>query len=116
MGNRRNQNRKSPFRLVLIILGLIFMGPFLISIGVTVFVTLASIALAILVIALILLASPIIFMVFPGAIGINLPTSALFFFGIAMLAVFILVSAMVIQILRRFLIFILDLIKRIMGR
>ncbi len=113
---RRNQNKKSPARLILLILTLIFLGPFILSVGVTVFVTLGSIALGILVLALILLSSPIIFMVFPGAVGINLPAPALFFFGIAMLALFILVSAMIIQILRRFLMFILNFIKQLLGR
>ena len=116
MGVRKQHNNKSPLRLILIILALIFMGPFLLSIGVTVFVTLGSIALGILVLALILLASPIIFMVFPEAVGINLPAPALFFFGIAMLAFFIMVSTIVIQILRRCLLFILDLIKKVLGR
>ncbi len=113
---RRNQNKKSPMRLILIILALIFLGPILLSVGVSVFITLVSIALGILVLALILLSSPIIFMVFPGAVGIDLPAPALFFFGIAMLSIFILVSAVVIQILRRFLMFILNVIKQLLGR
>ena len=112
----RNRNRKSPIKIILFILLAIFMGPFLLSIGVSVFFALISVVLGLLVVALVLLSSPIIFMVFPGAIGINIPVVALFFFGIAMLAIFVLISTIVIRILRRLLVLGLDLIKNLLGR
>ncbi|NLB21243.1 MAG: hypothetical protein GX829_10620 [Clostridium sp.] len=113
---KRRNPYKSPLKIVLIILVAIFMGPVLLSIGVSVIFAVISVALGLLVVALVMLSSPIIFMVFPGAIGINLPVMALFFFGIAMLALFVLFSAIVIRILRRGLVLILDGIKGLLGR
>ncbi len=116
MRKKRHKPNRSPLKIVLIILVAIFLGPVALSIGVSVIFGLIGLTLGLLVVALIMLSSPIIFMVFPGALGIKLPVMALFFFGIAMLALFVLFSAIVIRILRRVLIFILDVIKRLLGR
>ena len=65
MRKKRHKPNRSPLKIVLIILVAIFLGPVALSIGVSVIFGLIGLTLGLLVVALIMLSSPIIFMVFP---------------------------------------------------
>lgn len=113
--NKKGKGTNQTARLIALILFIIFFGPVLISILGSVVVGLFTIALLLLAAALVLLASPILIMVFPASAGFNIPQLALFFFGIAVLAVFVLVTAVVIRIIKWILFTIWTVFKRMLG-
>lgn len=116
MGSYKNgKGGNQTARLIVLLLLLIFLGPVLFSILGSVVVGLFSIALFLLVAALVLLASPILIMVFPASAGFNIPQLALFFFGIAVLSVFVLVTAVVLRIIRWILRTIWTVFKSLLG-
>ncbi len=116
MGSYRNgNNRNQTTKLIGLILFIVFFGPILISILGSVAIGLFSIALFLLVAALILLASPILVMVFPASAGFSIPQLALFFFGIAVLAIFVLVMAVIIRIIKWILLTVWNILKRMLG-
>jgi hypothetical protein len=101
MGQNYRGNDRSPLaKLILLILVLIFIGPTALGIIVSVVVGLAGFLIVLLVGALFLLASPILMIAFPTALGLGIPLLALFFFGIAMLSIFVLFTALFFRIVR----------------
>ena len=115
MGPYRNgKGSNQTARLIALILFIIFFGPVMISVLGSVVIGLFSIALFLLVAALVLLASPILIMVFPASAGFNIPQLALFFFGIAVLALFVLVTAVVIRIIKWIFLMIWNIFRRML--
>lgn len=115
MGPYRNgKGSNQTARLIALILFIIFFGPVIISVLGSVVLGLFSIALFLLVAALVLLASPILIMVFPASAGFNIPQLALFFFGIAVLALFVLVTSVVIRIIKWIFLVIWNIFRRML--
>lgn len=98
--NHRDRERGPLAKLLLLILFLLFVGPTALGFLVSVVVGLAGFLIVLLVGALFLLASPILMVVFPSSLGLGIPLLALFFFGIAMLSIFVLFTALFIRIVR----------------
>jgi len=115
MGPYRNgKGSNQTAKIIALILFAVFLGPVVISILGSLVIGLFSIALLLLVIALVLLSSPILIMAFPASAGFNIPMLALFFFGIAVLSIFVLVTAVVIRIVKRILISLWRGLRRIL--
>ena len=110
---RNGKGSNQTARVIAIILAAIFIGPVIISVLGSLVIGLFSLVLVLLVIALVLLSSPILIMAFPASAGFNIPTLALFFFGIAILAIFVLVAAVVIRIVKRLIFSLWGILKRI---
>ena len=113
--NRNGSGPKSGLRILLTILLIIFLGPVVVSTVGSFILGLFSISLILLVIALILLASPILVLVFPNSLGFNVPQMALFFFGIAVLSVFVLSVAIVFKLSKWIILTILNIVRRLFG-
>lgn len=112
-GNGKGSNQTA--RIIVLILLVIFFGPVVISILGSVVIGLFTVALALLAIALVLLSSPILIMAFPASAGFNIPQMALFFFGIAFLAIFVLVTAIVLKVCKWMILSIWRLLRRLSG-
>lgn len=101
MGERNNHGQsQKTLRILLAILLFIFLGPVVVSILGSVVVGLVSFLLAILVVALFLLASPILMVLLPSSVSLSIPSGALFFFGVAALALFVLFTALCIRLIK----------------
>lgn len=101
MGQNNRGNGKGPLaKLVMLILLIIFIGPTVLGIFASVVAGLISVLLALLVGALFLLASPILMIVFPSSLSLGIPILALFFFGIALLSIFVLFTALFLKLIR----------------
>lgn len=111
----RNKGPNSPLRIILTILLIIIVGPAVVSAVGSVIIGMFSISLVLLVLALILLASPILILAFPESLGLNVPQAALFFFGIAVLSLFVLSVAVVIKITKWIVLTVINLIRRLFG-
>lgn len=111
----RDKGPNSPMRIILMILLIIFVGPAVVSAVGSVIIGMFSISLVLLVLALILLASPILILAFPESLGQSVPQSALFFFGIAVLSLFVLSVAVVIKITKWIGLTVISLIRRLFG-
>lgn len=110
-GNGKNHTAK----IIALILFAVFLGPLIISVLGSLFIGLFSIALLLLVIALVLLSSPFLIMAFPASAGFNIPVFALFFFGVAVLALFVLVTAVILRMVKRLIIGLWRGLRRILG-
>lgn len=113
--NGNGRGPKSGVRIILTILLIIFLGPVVVSTVGSLIIGLFSISLFLLVIALVLLASPILVLAFPNTLGFNIPQMALFFFGIAVLSVFVLSVAIVFKLSKWIILTILNIIRRLFG-
>ncbi|MGB4588464.1 MAG: hypothetical protein WBI17_04430 [Clostridiaceae bacterium] len=113
--NGRGNGPKSTVRIILAILLIIFAGPVVVSTVGSIIIGLFGISLSLLVIALILLASPILVLAFPNSLGFNVPQMALFFFGIAVLSIFVLSVAIVIKLSKWIILTILNVVRRLFG-
>ena len=98
--NYRGSDRGPLAKLILLILLIIFIGPTALGILGSVVVGLAGFLIVLLVGTLFLLASPILVIVFPSSLSLGIPLLALFFFGIAMLSIFVLFTALFFRIVR----------------
>ena len=114
----RNGNGRGPrsgVRIILTILLFIFLGPVVVSTVGSLIIGLFSISLFLLVIALVLLASPILVLAFPKTLCFNIPQMWVFFFGIAVLSVFVLSVAIVFKLSKWIILTILNIIRRLFG-
>lgn len=113
--NGNGNGPKSSVRIILSILLLIFLGPIVVSTVGSFILGLFSISLILLVIALVLLASPILILAFPNSLGFNIPQMALFFFGVAVLSVFVLSVVIVFKLSKWIILIILNMVRRLFG-
>lgn len=113
--NQHNQNGSPLSRVILLVVLLIFLGPAAISIIGAGLGILVSLTLVLLVVALVLLASPILMLYFPASAAFHVPQMALFFFGIAVLALFVLAVAVVLKFIKWLFLTIIRGIRRILG-